>query len=250
MNPENGLAIASVGKVLLLIEAARQLEALEIAADEILSRRDVEWVGDSGLWQHLAIDELPLVDVATLAASVSDNLATNVLIDRIGLHRVDGTRKALGLSTTRMLDRIRDPRGPGDPPSFASGSAEELCAVFDRLHSESIVSPEVSRRVAAWLSTNVDLSMVAAGFELDPLAHASGTAEPSVVNKTGNDANVRADCGYAVFPARTIAWAVIINWEPTGRVDIARIHRAMRAVGESIVMAGRADTITGQPVAG
>src|SRR5688500_11044511 len=78
--PDRLLSTASVGKVFVLVELADWLRSGELAADEPLDRRAVPPVADSGLWQHLSTDVLPLVDVARLVGAVSDNLATNVLL--------------------------------------------------------------------------------------------------------------------------------------------------------------------------
>lgn len=82
------LPTASIGKVFLLIEAARAIRAGQVSPDELLRRAEFDLVGDSGLWQHLAVETLPLSDVARLVGGLSDNLATNVLLARLGLSAV------------------------------------------------------------------------------------------------------------------------------------------------------------------
>src|SRR6185437_9772852 len=76
---------ASIGKVLLLIEVAARLESRDTSALNLIDRLQTDAVGDSGIWQHLAVPSLPLADLAALVGAASDNLATNVLLRRIGL---------------------------------------------------------------------------------------------------------------------------------------------------------------------
>ena len=78
------LPTASVGKVLLLVEAARQIAVGRLDPTLSLVRTDEDEVYDSGLWQFLAVDHLPVADLAVLVGAVSDNLATNVLLRTIG----------------------------------------------------------------------------------------------------------------------------------------------------------------------
>jgi beta-lactamase class A len=237
LHPDADMAIASVGKLLLLIETARQIEVNVLDPRERLSRESVEAVADSGLWQHIEVVSLSIPDLATLIGSVSDNLATNVLLARVGLRAVDETRAALGLQTTRLLDLVRDERGTDDPACFARGSTAELCELMERLGEGTVVSAEVSRMVLGWLTTNVDQSMVGSGFGLDPLAHAPDSSELQLFNKTGSDATVRAEAGLLRSPQGRAAYAAIVNWPAAETPSPADVATAMRNVGASLRLA-------------
>ena len=71
----------------------------------ILNRTASDRVGGSGLWQHLQVPALPIADLAALVGATNDNLATNVLLRRVGL---DGVRSATatndGADTRLTLD--------------------------------------------------------------------------------------------------------------------------------------------------
>lgn len=198
---------ASIGKLLLLLQVGQALEDGRLRRDEPLDRREVEPVADSGLWQHLDVDVLPLHDVALLVASVSDNLATNVLLHRVGL---PARRGRLALH-----DLVRDRRGPEHPPTLSTGTAADLALLMADL-------PAVVRE---WLRTGTDLSMVAAAFGLDPLAH----VEEGLLNKTGTDSTVRADVGVV----GGIAYAVLVEWDP-GQDLRDEALAGMRRIGELI----------------
>jgi beta-lactamase class A len=213
-----------VGKVLLLAEAARQFESGDLDPAEPLARDPAVAVADSGLWQHLAVPVLPAADVCLLIAAVSDNWATNVLLGRIGLPRVAALTQRLGLVHTRLHDRVRDRRGPADPPTLSTGTAGELVAVMGAIQCGELISAGVSARLDAWLATNCDLSMVAAGRYQDPLAHTG-----RLRNKTGTDAGVRADAGYTRAP-----YAVIANWDPAAGDRTAEVLDAMRTIGAEL----------------
>src|ERR1700758_4353827 len=125
-NPDASMRIASVGKLLLLAEVARQCDAGDLTGAELLGRDPELVVADSGIWQYLQVDKLSIHDLCVLVASVSDNVATNVLLKRIGVEPLRDLSEALGLSGTALLDYVRDHRGPGDAPTFSIGSAAEL----------------------------------------------------------------------------------------------------------------------------
>ena len=96
-HPDTVCASASIGKLLLLLTAAEAISQGDLDPNLRLSRVGVDPVGDSGQWQHLATDVLPLTDVCALIGATSDNLATNVLVKQIGLDAVAECAARLGL---------------------------------------------------------------------------------------------------------------------------------------------------------
>ncbi|MGH1564760.1 serine hydrolase [Mumia sp. DW29H23] len=224
------LPTASIGKLVLLVEAAHQIATERLDPAEPLARTEEDWVADSGLWYRLATDTLPVADVCSLVGAVSDNLATNVLLRRVGLDAVTATAARIGMERSRLLDRVRDDRGPEHPPTLSVGCATDLAHFCARLHRREIVSPAVSESVSGWLSANADLSMVAGAFGLDPLAHAEPDRGFVLWNKTGTISTVRADVGLVSGPARTLAYAVVAEWDedadPGLRDDVLRDMRA------------------------
>jgi beta-lactamase class A len=239
------LRTASVGKVLLLLETARGLVSGDLSPDEPLTRSVDLWVGDSGLWHTLSVETLPLVDVAALVGAVSDNLATNVLLRRVGLAEVAARATALGLRSTALHDRVRDVRSDDHPATLSTGSAAELSSLMVRLANGTAVGPEPDRLVRQWLSANVDQSMVGSALVdqagLDPIAHHLSLGEDRAVwNKTGTDAGVRADVGAVTVGGRTIAWAAVANWDPAvgtslDHLTVWAVLRGMRHVGELVL---------------
>ena len=214
LHADRPLSTASVGKLLLLLEAAERLDG------RVLERRDEDRVADSGLWQHLASDALPIEDLAVLVAAHSDNLAANVLLREVGLEAVRERGRALGLAVTELHDRVRDVRGPEHPPRLSTGSASELVGLAETIDGT----------VARWLATNTDLSMVPGALGFDPLAHTQG----ELWNKTGTDDGVRADVG--VLRGK-VAYAVIANWDPAEGDRHHEVLAAMRRLGTRLATA-------------
>lgn len=217
-NADLVLPTASVGKVFLLCEAAQQIIDGRLDPLGPLHRDTGLAVADSGLWQHLAQGRLPLVDVCVLVAAVSDNWATNVLLDTIGLDAVADRAEALGCVASRLEDAVRDARGPDDRPTLSRGTTRELAGTAHRIHraargqEDQGLAPDAARLVERWLRTGVDLTLVADAFALDPLAHADGA--PHLWNKTGWDEGVRADMGVVASGATSLAYAATLSWQP------------------------------------
>jgi beta-lactamase class A len=231
------LRTASIGKVALLLEIARRIESGEIAPEQSVSRLTVSRVADSGLWQHLVSDELPVVDVATLIGAVSDNLGTNVLLHHIGLEAVKRSVASAELGTVALHDLVRNQRTADHPPTLSSASAADLARLFMRLQRGDVLSTAVSALVLHWLGAGCDLSMVASAFNLDPLAHLTREGGVLLCNKTGTDSGIRADAGVVAGPTRSIGYAAVANWASWRPELRDPVMERMNAIGSMLVAA-------------
>ena len=230
------LKTASVAKIFLLVEVAARIDSGALDPNRLLDRRSVDPVADSGLWQFLAQRRLPVADAARLVGAVSDNLATNVLLDLVGLDGVRARAAALAPDGSALHDAVRNVRRRGDAPTLSTGTASDWASFFAGLRQKSVVSPAVSGLVLDWLAPGVDVSMVGSAFGLDPLAHA-GLVDRGVAlwNKTGTDNGVRADVGLFEYDGRALAYAAICNWDPAIRPDPRDdVLVAMRSIGVSL----------------
>jgi len=229
------LPVAGLGVVPLLIEVAAGFESGALDPLEIIDRASLETVAVAGVWQHLKAPALPLSDLAVLAASTGDALATNALIERVGLTAVGARIEQLGLTRTALLDRFRDERGPDDAPNFALGSARELAGLFAALVNSHAVSAGVSAQVAEWLSLNHDLSLVASATGLDPFAHENDEHGLLFINKTGQDAGIRVEAGVLAGPRGGVSYALIVCFDDLSIAHRLRAHEAFRTLGVDLM---------------
>jgi beta-lactamase class A len=145
---------------------------------------------------------------------------------------VTAATAALGYSDSALLDRVRDDRGSEHPPTLSVGTAADLADLMARLHRGQVLDQHASTTVLRWLRANTDLSMVAAAFDIDPLAHAEPDRGVRLANKTGTISTARADVGLVEGPAATVAYAVLANW--TGDDLRDAILTDMRDIGRAI----------------
>jgi beta-lactamase class A len=220
------LPLASVGKLLLLASVARGFVSGELDPAEPLELLDRDYSAGSGLLRTLSARRWTLGDLARLTAAVSDNTATNALLRRVGLDRVAADAAALGMEQTRILDRVREPRLPEHPPTFAVGTARE---------SASFVALAAGDRswgslLLEWMAACADRGMVPAAIPHDPedaTVREVPTAGLWVANKTGTDVGTRTDVG-VVRGGRQICYAVLARCSPGREFEMVR---AMREVG-------------------
>jgi beta-lactamase class A len=89
---------ASTIKIAIMIEIFRRIDEGELSLDDPYRLRAADKVPGSGVLQHLHEGiELTLGDVVYLMMSISDNPATNILIDHLGFEAINATMRTLGL---------------------------------------------------------------------------------------------------------------------------------------------------------
>ena len=130
---------ASVIKMGILLDAAEQIRAGKASFEEKLVLTKANQVQGSGvLGQLTAPLPLTLRDTLHLMVVLSDNTATNLAIDRLGLEPINATLRAAGLKQTVLYKKVYVPATgplPADQPKFGLGktTATEMAAIMQRL---------------------------------------------------------------------------------------------------------------------
>jgi len=99
---------ASTIKLTLVYELFKQAEEGRIRLDETLALDRSKAVGGTGVLVEMGTPVLSIRDYAVLMVTLSDNTATNVLIDRLGMDNVARRMQALGLDGTKLRRHMMD----------------------------------------------------------------------------------------------------------------------------------------------
>ena len=138
---------ASVIKIPVMIEAFRQAHAGELSLDEIHALEDWERLPSCGTLKamHTGI-EMTLLDIVKLMIIVSDNAATNIMIRRVGMERVNHTLRVLGCERTTLNRQLFDSEASrrGVKNFITAG---EMGMLLEKLWRGEVVSPEASRQM-------------------------------------------------------------------------------------------------------
>jgi len=99
-------------KVPLLIELYHQATTGRLNLASRVAVRAADRTGGDGLLQHLGdgTSEISLGDLAVFMITVSDNTATNLLIDRVGMDQVNATLRELGVPQVKMQRKMIRPK--------------------------------------------------------------------------------------------------------------------------------------------
>ena len=99
---------ASAIKLAIVYELYKQVSDGRIKLDETLVLDRSKAVGGSGVLIHMGTPTLSLRDYATLMVTLSDNTATNVLIDRLSMDAIARRVQGLGLGATKLRRHMMD----------------------------------------------------------------------------------------------------------------------------------------------
>jgi beta-lactamase class A len=106
--PGEVFATASTIKLAILYEMFKQAEEGTLRLDDVRPLRRAQAVGGSGVLGQLSAPSMPLIDYATLMVVLSDNTATNVLIEAVGMDSVNARMSSLGLARTSLRRKMMD----------------------------------------------------------------------------------------------------------------------------------------------
>lgn len=201
--PDRILPTASVIKLGILAEVFRLRRAGELGLDDRLEVRAADITLGSGVLKTLSPGLRPTVhDLATLMVVVSDNTATNMLVDRVGgVDAVNRTTRDYGFSTIVLHNRIDFDVIGDDVRRLGEGSPRELARFMELLIRGEMVSPEDSRAMLAILSRQQYLDQTLRFLDFNPYADELRMEQNlGIASKTGFMPGTRADAGALFLP--------------------------------------------------
>lgn len=172
VNSESTFAAASTIKVPILIAFFQDVDAGKISLDETLILRTEHIASGSGVLQYQQPGmKYTALDIATLTIVISDNTATNMLIERLGGATVLNQRfRNWGLTTTAIRNRLPDVEGTNitTPKELA-----QLMALVDR---GDLISRRSRDRLLDIMQETENSSLLKQGLgEGSTIAHKTGT---------------------------------------------------------------------------
>jgi beta-lactamase class A len=153
--PDTAVQTASTIKMGILLDAAEQIRAGHAKFDEkLVLNKDNQVPGSGVLAQLDAPLALTLKDVLTLMVVLSDNTATNMAIDRLGLEHIDHTLRAAGTKQTWLYKKVYKPASgpmPADQPKFGLGktTAREMAGLMTRFATCQLELGKAKSQLAA-----------------------------------------------------------------------------------------------------
>ena len=225
LRPDDKVRTASTIKLPILCATFQAVKEGKLKWTDMTTLKAEDKVSGSGIMGEFSDNmKFPLVDLAHLMIVLSDNTATNLVLDNVTADYVNAYMDKLGLKATRSMRKVRGD-GPDlkEPSGFSkagldpdnkkyglgSSTPREMVILLERIEKGEIVSPEASAEILNILKRQRDDNGIA-----------RHTGDLAVANKAGALDHLRSDVGIVYAKGNRIAMAITcedvpkIDWGP------------------------------------
>ena len=180
------VSAASTIKVPVLIAFFQAVDAGKVRLDQQLVMRKDLVASEAGMMQYQPVGtQFSALETAELMITISDNTATNMLIDLLGgAQKLNRRFKTWGLTQTEIQNLLPDLEGTN------TVSPRDLALLMLQLSQGKLVSPESQDRALEILRQTVTNTLLPQG--LPP--------EATIAHKTGDIGSVVGDVGLIEMP--------------------------------------------------
>jgi len=219
LHADEVLPTASSIKIAVLAELYRQAQQGKIRLTDLYTLQPSDLVGGSGVAGALApgVTRLTIRDVAALMISVSDNSATNIIIDRIGMENVNALLDSLGLTHSRLRRKMMDVKAAAEGRENIA-TPREMMILLEELYRGKVLNKQFTEDYFNLLSIHKE-SYIPRELPEDV----------RVANKPGELEGVRNDSGIVFAGKRPYVISVMTTYlrrEHDGGEAIIRISSA------------------------
>jgi beta-lactamase class A len=212
-------AQASSIKIAVLAELYLQAQQGKLKLADLYTVQSSDLVADSDIMGGLTpgVTRVTLRDLATMMVAVSDNSATNVLIDRIGMENVNAMLDSMGLAHTRLRRKMMDLEAARQGRENIS-TPREMMILLESIYRGKLLNKEPTADFFKVLSTNKDSWIprdLPAGLK--------------IANKPGALEGVRNDSGIVFVEGRPYVICVMTAFlenERDGEEAITKVSQA------------------------
>jgi beta-lactamase class A len=213
---------ASSIKIAVLAELYRQAQESgpkSAKFADLYTVQSSDLVQDSDIMGGLTpgVTHLTNRDLATMMVAVSDNSATNVLIDRVGMRNVNDLMASLGLTHTLLRRKMMDLQAASEGRENVS-TPGEMMTLLEDIYRGKVLNKEMTEDFFKMLSTHKESFL--------PRLLPDGVR---IANKPGELEAVRNDSGIVFVPNRPYVICVMTTYlrnERAGEDAISRISEA------------------------
>lgn len=218
LNADEPMPTASLIKLAVMAEVYQQAAEGKVKLEDMVTLHKADKVPGSGILTYHFSDgaTFPLRDAVRLIMVFSDNTATNLVLDKIGIDATGKRMEEWGYPNTRINAKVY--RGsttsisPERTKKYGLGSttARDIVGLLEKLHQGKLANPEATKEMLDHLKKCDDKDKFTRFLP-------DGTV---VAHKTGSVNEVRTDAGILYLKSGPVAVCVLTNdnedksWRP------------------------------------
>ncbi len=196
---------ASAIKIPILLEVYKQANEGKFKLTDTKTIQKADKVAGSGILSALGDGsvQLSIKDLATLMIVLSDNTATNMLIDLVGIENVNQTIAAMGCTQTKLQRKMIQPQASAaGKENIATPS--EAAKILESIYKGTFVNPQISSEI---------LDILKKRGELESDLKMGLPDNVSVALKDGSLAGVSTEWMLVLLPERPYLIIFMENYE-------------------------------------
>ncbi len=221
----NPLPPASMIKLFVMAKAMQDVKDGKGTLDDTIILREKDMVGGAGvLVEYADGTRIPLRKVIELMITESDNTATNILIDRIGMNNLNLYLKENGYTDTVFRHKMM--HSPRDRRQGNLSSVKDIGLLLNRIYRGECVGTPYDTLMIGFLALQKDDECFPKALPTWRIAHKTGEAHGFY------------DDGGIFYDKEGRFILVIMNAEYSGRsIAIRKMQEIARYVGETVTIA-------------
>ena len=187
-NEDKKMLAASVIKLTILVECFNQIKKGTINKDEVFITKEEDKVPSCGALNYMKENlKVTLEDLYVLMIILSDNYATNMLIDKLGIDNINKTIKGIGLKNTVLNRKMFDDE------KAALGlenyiSVNDISYLLEKMYNKELIDEKSSEEMLSILKKQRLNGKI-------PFFIQSIRPKIDIAHKTGEDNNITHDVG-------------------------------------------------------
>ena len=187
-NEDKKMLAASVIKLTILVECFNQIKKGTINKDEVFITKEEDKVPSCGALNYMKENlKVTLEDLYVLMIILSDNYATNMLIDKLGIDNINKTIKEIGLKNTVLNRKMFDDE------KAALGlenyiSVNDIGYLLEKMYNKELIDEKSSEEMLSILKNQRLNGKI-------PFFIQSIRPKIDIAHKTGEDNNITHDVG-------------------------------------------------------
>ena len=175
LNPDKKIPAASLAKLPVMASVFKKCSDKEISLSDYVTLRNIDRVGGSGILKNSrAGSRFTVGELIELMITISDNTATNLLINFIGFDYINNSMNEFGLKDSNLARLMMDMRSRSNGIENYT-TANDMARILELIYEGKLINKDISKYSAQILKEQKSKNRIPAKLPKDTeIAHKTG----------------------------------------------------------------------------